>query len=483
MSIKSRVILVFALILLAACSLIEGDQGGSQPTAPPPSDPTALALAAAQARLEEHLGRELEGIQVAYGPGEWTDTSLGCPQDGIVAEERSVAGYTFEMTVDGTMYELHTDGDGSVVVLCPKKEVTPKVLDLEIPAEVEKPLENAKSLLAESLGVAPDSVDPDEIAWELTTFPNSGLGCPDPEMVYAEVLTEGYAFTLSFQDQVYEIHTDLAGESAVLCLDEETAVAGPSADTVSTELPETVKTPFVAARAVLAEALDIPTDSLTLDSISWEETTFASTALGCPEEGMVYSAVEVDGYAFSLTHSGTEYQIHTDLSGAIAVFCPEGERAVARDLPSADELPRIVFTSYGDESLGFGISYPLGWIIERADGEVLFQPAGNDPTLGMTVSRQETANTDIEALMSQYQITLYNNDATAIEIEGPHPIGPGGRSQVFSREVAGIAIFERVTFFAQGYRVLQWGPMAERTTWSDPFIQMLNSFIVLGGEQ
>ncbi len=481
MSVKSRVIMVFALFLLAACSMVGGDQGASQPTAPPPSDPTALALVAAQAHLENHLGRELEGIQVAYGPGEWTDTSLGCPQDGVAPEEQPITGYTFEMTVDGVMYELHTDGDGSIVVLCPEKraETAPKEINVTVPAEIENPLELAKTKVAEAAGVPFDEVAIENLVWELTSFPNTGLGCPEPDMAYAEVMTEGYVLMFSFQEQAYEIHTDLAGESAVLCPVEETAEIEPPAEGASTDLPDAIETPFISARLVLAEALGMPAESLSFDAIGWEEATFGSTALGCPEDGMTYAAMEVDGYAFSLIYSGIEYQVHTDLAGANAVICSDGGQ------DSADEHPRIVFTSYGDDALEFGISYPLGWTIERAeaDGEVFFRPAGGDPTLGMTISRLEASATDLEASLSQYRITLYNNDASAIEIEAPQPLEPNGRSQVYSREVAGVTIFERVTFFAEGYRVHQWGPMDERTTWGDPFIQMLTSFVALDADQ
>ena len=480
MSVKSRVIVFVALLLLAACSAVR-DEGGSQPTKPPPSDPNVVALEAAQAHLAEHLGKDLQGIQVAYGPGEWTDTSLGCPQDGKEPEERVVTGFTFEMTVDGTMYELHTDGDGVIVVLCPEKgsEPAPKETDLAPPAELEMPLEKVRTILSESMGVPLDSLDPGDLVWESVTFPNSGLGCPEPDTAYLEVLTEGYAFTYTFQGRAYEVHTDLAGDTAVLCPEGEIAGGGETLTTSSDDLPDLIEAPYLIARTVLADELGVSPETLTFEVISWEEATFPSSALGCPEEGMAYAAVEVDGYIFSLTHSGTQYRVHTDLSGTNGVQCRESGQGEIAAPPSAGESATMVFTSFGDDTLGFGISYPLGWTVEpaEAEGEVLFRPAGSDPTLGMIVSRLDGKSGEVEGWVSEYQITLYSNDPTAIQIEEPHQIGPGGQSQLYSREIEGTPVFERVTFFAKGYRVLQWAPMVERTMWSDAFVQMLNSLV------
>ena len=483
MSVKSRLIVVIALLLLAACSAVR-DEGGSPPTEAQPSDPNVVALQAAQAYLAEHLGVELQGIQVAYGPGEWTDTSLGCPQDGIEPEERVVAGFTFEMTVDGTMYELRTDKDGGIVVLCPEKgsEPAPKEADLPPPAEIEKPLEKARTVVSESLGVPLDSVDPGDLVWESVTFPNSGLGCPEPDTAYLEVLTEGFALTFTFQDRAYEVHTDLAGDTAVLCPGGEVAGSGETPTTSSGDLPGLLEAPYLIARTALADELGVSPDTLAFEAISWEEATFPSTALGCPEEGLAYAAVEVDGYIFSLTHSGAQYHVHTDLSGTNGVLCRESEHDETAASSSAGESSKMIFTSFGDDTLGFGISYPLGWTVEpaEAEGEVLFRPAGNDPTLGMIISRLNGSAGEAEAWMSEYQITLYSNDPTAIQIEEPHQIGPGGQSQLFSREIEGTTVFERATFFAKGYRVLQWGPMVDRTLWSDPFVQMLNSLVLSG---
>jgi hypothetical protein len=52
----------------------------------------------------------------------------------------------------------------------------------------------------------------------LQDWPNSGLGCPAPGMMYAEVITPGYLIVLQAEGKSYEYHTD-RGKHAVLCQD------------------------------------------------------------------------------------------------------------------------------------------------------------------------------------------------------------------------------------------------------------------------
>jgi hypothetical protein len=477
MSVKSRGIMVIMLFFLVACST-RGSQQANQSTEPVAADPAMVALTAAQAHLEEHLGRELEDIEVAYGSAEWVDTSLGCPQDGVQYDEMIISGFQFEMTVDGEMYELHTNTDGSIVVLCSARKEEPASGDVaaQIPVEIEKPLETAQTLLAVVLGVSLDSLELDERSWETVTFPNSGLGCPEPGAEYLETPTEGYSFSFTYQDRVYEIHTDLTGDSGIMC--GETVPTG-AGETPGAHVPGAIQKPSDKARALLAEVLGMPQDSLVLEGISWEDVTFPSSALGCPQPGTSYLDVETEGYIFMLTHAGVVYQVHTDLAGGFGVLCRGSGDRESEASKSPDAPVDMVFTSYSDETLGLGISYPLGWTVEpgQAEGEVYFGPAGNDPARGMIISDLGSVSGEVDTWLSDYQVALYSSDPTAVQSEERQVVGPNGQSQLYSREIDGVTIMERVTFFAEGYRVLQWGSMAEWATWNDPFLQMLNSLV------
>jgi hypothetical protein len=49
-------------------------------------------------------------------------------------------------------------------------------------------------------------------------WPDASLGCPQPGLAYAQVVTPGFRFTLEAGGRSYVVHTDL-GVTAVVCLD------------------------------------------------------------------------------------------------------------------------------------------------------------------------------------------------------------------------------------------------------------------------
>jgi hypothetical protein len=65
-------------------------------------------------------------------------------------------------------------------------------------------IEKAKEDLTQRLSISTiqiNVVDAKEVIWS-----NSSLGCPQPGMLYAEVLTPGYLIRLNANDQDYEYH-------------------------------------------------------------------------------------------------------------------------------------------------------------------------------------------------------------------------------------------------------------------------------------
>ena len=72
----------------------------------------------------------------------------------------------------------------------------------------------AVTTLANELGCAPDQIVVDETT--STTWRTSALGCPQPDMMYAQVLTPGFRIRLRYAGQEYLMHTD-RGRRAVRC--------------------------------------------------------------------------------------------------------------------------------------------------------------------------------------------------------------------------------------------------------------------------
>jgi hypothetical protein len=78
--------------------------------------------------------------------------------------------------------------------------------DGELKQDKRQVVQAAKNDLARRLNVRPESV---ELAGsvEEVTWPDSSLGCPEPGMNYAQVLTPGYRIKLQSGGKVYEYHT------------------------------------------------------------------------------------------------------------------------------------------------------------------------------------------------------------------------------------------------------------------------------------
>lgn len=72
---------------------------------------------------------------------------------------------------------------------------------------------------AATLGVAPDALH--ILAVETVNWPDAALGCPQPDMIYAAVITPGYRVVLEMADGQVVVHTDsrLDGEK-LICSEE-----------------------------------------------------------------------------------------------------------------------------------------------------------------------------------------------------------------------------------------------------------------------
>jgi len=82
--------------------------------------------------------------------------------------------------------------------------------------------------LAKRISIPKDQIqtkEATEVVW-----PNSSLGCPQPGMVYAEVLTPGYLILLNANNQDYEYHAGKNSE-AFYCENPTPPVPGMSGDT------------------------------------------------------------------------------------------------------------------------------------------------------------------------------------------------------------------------------------------------------------
>ena len=73
----------------------------------------------------------------------------------------------------------------------------------------------ARQMLADSQAIRYAS--PVLVSFEPVDWSDASLGCPDPDRMYAQVITPGFRLAFEHQGQGYEYHTDLDGDQVVAC--------------------------------------------------------------------------------------------------------------------------------------------------------------------------------------------------------------------------------------------------------------------------
>jgi hypothetical protein len=73
--------------------------------------------------------------------------------------------------------------------------------------------------VATAQAISPDALT--LVSVEAVEWPSAALGCPQPEMVYAAVITPGYRIVLETEDARYVVHTDSRGDGEKLICPEE----------------------------------------------------------------------------------------------------------------------------------------------------------------------------------------------------------------------------------------------------------------------
>ncbi|MEN8098218.1 MAG: hypothetical protein ABFQ89_04020 [Chloroflexota bacterium] len=217
---------LFLVYALAACFPVTGDEAIVVPTNTP-EEKTEIhtaddpVIAAARIELENKLGVSSSDFEATRTATEWPDSSLGCPQPGVVYLTVITPGYIVTFKSPDDIYKVHTDQKGMRVVLCSG----PRKLDIVRPSEPEPSFQpTIPDSLVTVYEAALKAVDPSltsdqvqDLSWAHTTFSSSALGCPQPGGMYLDVMTPGYIFRFRVGETEYQVNTDEAGKSAVIC--------------------------------------------------------------------------------------------------------------------------------------------------------------------------------------------------------------------------------------------------------------------------
>jgi hypothetical protein len=90
----------------------------------------------------------------------------------------------------------------------PPQETTPAATRALLPTVGEL----AVADLAGQLGIAAEAITVRSV--EAVEWSDASLGCPEPDMLYAQVITPGYRIALEVNGQSYEYHT---GGGGIVC--------------------------------------------------------------------------------------------------------------------------------------------------------------------------------------------------------------------------------------------------------------------------
>jgi hypothetical protein len=144
-------------------------------------------------------------------------------------------------------------------------------------------------------------------------WPDTSLGCPQPGMTYAQVVTPGYQIVLEFGGREYTYHT--GDGSFVLCENGEPAPG--KGETAPDEMNPDEIALIDKAKEDLTNRLKIAPDSIVLRSV--EAVQWPNSSLGCPQPGQSYLTVVTPGYLIKLEAGERIYEYHSGQTNV--VYC------------------------------------------------------------------------------------------------------------------------------------------------------------------
>lgn len=95
--------------------------------------------------------------------------------------------------------------------------VQPDEAGSTIPVRAVEAVAWAQADLAARLGVSIDQIAVVSVVF--VEWRDASLGCPQPGMMYAQVITPGYRILLRGEEKLYEYHSARGGDKAVFCRD------------------------------------------------------------------------------------------------------------------------------------------------------------------------------------------------------------------------------------------------------------------------
>jgi hypothetical protein len=193
----------------------------------------------------------------------------------------------------------------------PVSPVSPlPVPQFEPDAEAQE-LPELRVQVAEQLGLSDKALT--LISTEQVTWPDMSLGCPQPDMAYAQVLTPGWRIVfVDAEGREYNVHTTDNRKRFVIC-EQSGEVTVPSAYQDNPAVEAAIKT--------LVEQEGVAMESVTVVDVAAVE--WPNSCLGCEKQGQICLTVITPGYRITLKSGAETYALHTDRTGRQVIICTQ----------------------------------------------------------------------------------------------------------------------------------------------------------------
>ena len=207
---KHLAILILTILILVACApqaqateqpVIPNDESYPNDSYPNDSYPNEGLTAAHQAAITA-LSKTLnvppgQITLVSTEAVEWPDGCLGVHRIDVLCTQSVVPGFKIMLEANGRTYEVHTNENGSSVVIVP---------DVVNADELE---EMVIKQLAMNLGLKEDAIS--VVSSSDVEFSDSCLGVAIQDVMCAQVVTPGKIIVLESEDMQYEYHVSADG--------------------------------------------------------------------------------------------------------------------------------------------------------------------------------------------------------------------------------------------------------------------------------
>lgn|GEM_PF-4381199 len=140
--------------------------------------------------------------------------------------------------------------------LAAAQESTPEIASGSAPEKIELALSDLSTQVGQTVALG----DLDAYQWNQQMFSDSSLGCPQPDTLYAQVITPGFQFLLSFGGLTYDYRVAEANDDVVLCEVNDTPLSPestPNAESAATEAVSSGVISFENVRFTVDPALGL----------------------------------------------------------------------------------------------------------------------------------------------------------------------------------------------------------------------------------